>query len=266
MTLKVGLIQLTSRDDIAMNLATCERLARLAHAKGAKFILFPENFSFLGVEDQKVHQANGIATTTENFLKALSRDLKVWVLGGGYATPSPQAHAVYNQSALVNQQGQIVAQYQKIHLFDVDLPQVSLHESKTVARGSDVVVTTVDDWNVGLSICYDVRFPELYRAQRGLGAQILTVPSAFTKPTGLAHWHTLLRARAIENQCYVLAPAQTGSHVANRASFGHSLIVDPWGEVLADAGEAEGFVVVDLNLNRVEDVRRSMPVWQHKRL
>lgn len=266
MTLKVALMQLNSVDDLERNFKTCEALAEGAKAEGAQFLLFPENFSFLGSEEQKIKIAEQIENQSRDFLKDLAQRLHVWVLGGGFAVRSSAVNKVYNQSQLVNPLGQTVAEYQKIHLFDVDLPQVQLHESNTVVPGKNCVTASLNEWIVGLSICYDVRFPELYRTLTTHGAHILTVPSAFTVPTGRAHWHTLLRARAIENQCYVLAPAQTGMHSKTRSSYGHSLIVDPWGEILKDAGEDVGYVVCDLDWSTLSTVRQNMPVLKHRRL
>jgi len=265
-SLRVSLIQICSNDHLLQNLKTCRELIVQAKQAGAEFVLLPENFSFLGHEDEKLKNAALIQQESESFLTNLSRELGVWILGGGYAAISPDEQKVYNQSMLVNPQGESVAMYQKIHLFDADLPQGKWHESKRVKSGNNVTVAKLKDWVVGLSICYDVRFPELYRQLTNQGAQILTVPAAFTVPTGQAHWHTLLRARAIENQCYVLAPAQTGEHSKTRASFGHSLIVDPWGEIVCDAGIAEGFVIADLGYERLQTVRQNMPVLVHKKL
>ena len=264
MNLKIALLQMSSQNSLHENFKSCEKLATQAKADGAEWVLLPENFSFLGNEDEKIKHAAQIEFETKSFLKTLSSDLGIWVLGGGFAVQSPETQKVFNQSALVNPNGQTVAEYQKIHLFDIDLPQLKLQESKTVIAGKDLVTVALRNWTVGFSICYDVRFPELYRALTSQGANILTVPAAFTVPTGLAHWHTLLRARAIENQCYVLAPAQTGRHSATRESFGHSLVIDPWGGILADAGEEVGYVMVDLDWQRLCEVRKNMPVLTHK--
>lgn len=266
MNLKVALLQVQSQNNLEHNFKSCEVLAKSAKADGAEFLLLPENFSFLGNEDEKIRLSAEIETQTQEFLKNLATDLDLWVLGGGFAVASRVSHKVYNQASLVNPKGQTVAAYQKIHLFDVALPQVQLQESKNTTPGESLITAALREWTVGLSICYDVRFPELYRALSHQGANILTVPAAFTVPTGAAHWHTLLRARAIENQCYVLAPAQTGQHSATRASFGHSLVIDPWGDILADAGEEVGYVMADLDWQRLQDVRKNMPVLAHKRL
>ena len=258
---------MSSTEDISENLRQCRALADAAQAQGVQFLLYPENFSFLGREDEKLARHAEIATQTEAFLANTARALGLFVLGGGYAAASSVTGKVFNRSALVAPDGSTVATYDKIHLFDAQIPdQVDLQESRAVCAGKKTVTAAVAEWNVGLSICYDVRFPELYQQLRKSGAEILTVPAAFTVPTGRAHWHTLLKARAIENQCFVLAPAQVGKHSATRASYGHTLVIDPWGEVLADGGETCGLIVADLDKTRLLAVREQMPVWQHKRL
>jgi predicted amidohydrolase len=173
---------------------------------------------------------------------------------------------VYNTAVVVDRDGELCGVYRKIHLFDVDLPEQRLVESKGVAPGDDVVAVETAAGCLGMSVCYDVRFPELYRRLAEAGAQVILVPSAFTVPTGSDHWEVLLRARAIENQAFVLAPAQHGVHNARRRSYGRSLIVDPWGLVLAVASDGEGIALAELDFERLEDVRRKLPALRHRRL
>lgn len=258
--MKVAAVQVCSTEDISRNLEACLYWIQNAKSQGAEFVLLPENFSFLGREDEKSKRVQEIQTTSEEFLKNTAKQEQIFLLGGGYAAVTGDKK-VFNQAALYNPHGELVEEYQKIHLFDVAIPgKAEFLESETVQPGKDLVVADVHEFKVGLSICFDLRFGDLYREQVKIGANVLTVPAAFTQPTGEAHWHTLLRARAIENQCYVIAPAQTGTHSKTRASFGHALIVDPWGAVLADAGTEPGVALSDISLQMVEKVRLEMPL------
>ena len=195
----------------------------------------------------------------------LAAGLGVYVLAGSIYEPSPVAGRVYNTSALFGPDGELLAAYRKIHLFDVVAGTVAYRESDDVAAGADVVTAAVDGVTVGLSVCYDLRFPELYRSLALRGAEILLVPSAFTAYTGAAHWEILLRARAVENGCFVVAPAQVGEHLPGRDCWGHSMIVDPWGIVLAELGEGEGVCVADLDLGRLAEVRAQIPPLDNRR-
>jgi predicted amidohydrolase len=196
----------------------------------------------------------------------MAQEQHVYALLGSIPHPIPNSKKVYNESILIGPDGNVIATYRKMHLFDATLPDgQELNESRFVEPGRDVVVVGVDGAKVGLSICYDLRFPELYRALVLAGAEIITVPSAFTVPTGRAHWEVLLRARAIENQVFVLAPAQTGQHSASRSSYGHSLVIDPWGRIVVSAGEEETILTATLDLGEVRLVRERMPSLQHCR-
>jgi deaminated glutathione amidase len=259
-------VQMNSLPDLDKNLAQAEELIDLAVKRGAELIGLPENFSFLGDEDAKLAQAATIATQSEKFLKTMAQRFQVMILGGGYPAPAGDGK-VYNTALLVAPNGQEVARYEKAHLFDVLIPDgVTYQESATVVAGSKLpaLYASPDLGKIGLSVCYDVRFPELYRSLSQQGADLMFVPAAFTAYTGKDHWQVLLQARAIENTCYVIAPAQTGRHNAIRQSHGHALVVDPWGTVLADAGEAIGVAIAEINPARLEQVRRQMPSLKHR--
>jgi deaminated glutathione amidase len=186
---------------------------------------------------------------------------------GGFPEKSPEPGHIYNTSVLLGPEGTVLAAYRKIHLFDVDLPGgARFRESDAVTAGSEAVLATCPFGAIGLSVCYDLRFPELYRQLTARGARILTVPSAFTAETGKDHWHVLLRARAIENQAFVIAPAQFGAHGGKRASYGHAVVIDPWGVILAEVGNHEGIAVADLDLAYQDQVRRALPCLQHRRV
>lgn len=262
-TLRAGLVQMTSGGDLAANLATAEALIREAHAAGAEFILTPEVTPLL-VHERSVLLANVRSEADDLGLahfRALAAELHVWLLVGSIALKGPGDKLV-NRSFLLGPDGAIAARYDKIHMFDVELGDGRVYrESATYAGGERAVIAAMPFGKVGLSVCYDLRFPGLYRRYAQAGAAILTVPSAFTKWTGAAHWHVLLRARAIETGAFVLAPAQVGDHGGGRLTYGHSLIVDPWGEVLADGGDQPGIVVADLDLAAVAAARSKIPAY-----
>lgn len=259
-------VQMNSLPDLHKNLAQAEELIELAVKRGAELVGLPENFSFLGDEEAKMQQAETIAEASEKFLKTMAQRFQVTLVGGGYPVPAKDGK-VYNTALLVDQNGQEVARYEKAHLFDVLIPDgVTYQESATVLAGQKLPRPHAFDdlGRIGLSVCYDVRFPELYRHMSQQGADVLFVPAAFTAYTGKDHWQVLLQARAIENTCYVIAPAQTGRHNSIRQSHGHALIVDPWGTVLADAGEAIGVAIAEINPARLDQVRRQMPSLKHR--
>ena len=259
-------VQLTSTSDLIANLDQAAALISEAAARDATLIALPENFSYLGPEDEKLRRADEITEHSEAFLKEQARSHHVFLLGGGHPTPSPSGKT-YNRSVLVGPDGEVKAQYDKIHLFDVDLPNLSLRESDTVEPGLKLVHVHDDTLGcVGLSICYDIRFPELYRFLAAGGADVLFVPAAFTAFTGKDHWQILLRARAIENTSYVIAPAQCGHHFGKRESYGHAMIVDPWGHVLSDAGSEPGIAIAEISPKRIEDVRMTIPSFRHRKL
>lgn len=259
-------IQMTSTPDLQKNLAQAEELIDLAVRRGAELVSLPENFSFLGEEKDKLVQAEAIALESEKFLKTMAQRFQVTLLGGGFPVPV-DSNKVYNTAVLIDPSGAELARYQKVHLFDVDLPDGNTYrESSTVMAGSQLppVYASPTLGKIGLSVCYDVRFPELYRHLSYKGAEVMFVPAAFTAFTGKDHWQILLQARAIENTCYVIAPAQTGRHYAMRQTHGHAMIIDPWGAILADAGDAPGVAIAEIAPSRLEQVRRQMPSLQHR--
>ena len=267
MTLTVACIQNRAGPDVAANIAETAALARQAAGKGAQLVALPEYFSALSSEGPKLTMP-AFAEADHPALpafSALSRDLGIWSLLGSLPI-AVEGGKVANRGYLIDPRGGIAARYDKVHLFDVDLPSGERYrESATIAPGSDAVLGDTPWGKVGMTICYDLRFPQLFRSLAQAGASILTVPAAFTKTTGEAHWHVLLRARAIENGCFVIAPCQCGTHQGGGTSFGHSLIVDPWGEVLADGGEAPGLVLAELDLDQVAKVRAMVPSLTHDR-
>lgn len=261
-------IQMTSKPDLDKNLREAEDLIELAVHRGAELVCLPENFAFLGKENDKIALAPEIAKKTQNFLKKMAQRFQVTILGGGYPVPVPEEPTkAYNKATLVAPDGTELTHYNKAHLFDVNLPDGNTYqESKTVMNSQKLpdVYPSEELGNLGLSICYDVRFPELYRHLAAKGADILFVPAAFTAYTGKDHWQVLLQARAIENTCYVIAPAQTGNHYERRFSHGHAMIIDPWGTVIADAGEAPGMAIAEITPEKLAQVRRQMPSLQHR--
>ncbi|MEX1011615.1 MAG: carbon-nitrogen hydrolase family protein [Balneolaceae bacterium] len=261
-------IQLNSQPDIENNLDSARKWVRNAAREGAVFIGLPEHFAWLGDENGRLELAGEISDHAETVLAEWAREFGVYLLGGGYPVPSKSGR-VFNRASLFNPSGEKVLEYNKMHLFDVELSREERYlESGVVEAGSDVppVYDAGRLARIGLSICYDVRFPEFYRKLAADGAELLTVPSAFTRPTGRAHWEVLLRARAIENTSFVLAPAQTGRHGKNRYTYGHSLIIDPWGAILADGGEEPGMITAEIDLNRLEKVRKKLPSLKHRQL
>ncbi len=259
-------IQMNSLPDLQKNLMQAEELIDLAVRRGAELVGLPENFSFLGDEEAKLAQAETIAQESEKFLKTMAQRFQVSILGGGFPMPVGNGK-VYNTALLVGPSGEELARYEKVHLFDVNLPDGNTYrESGTVVAGLKMppIYPSKELGNLGLSVCYDVRFPELYRHLSQMGAEVLFVPAAFTAYTGKDHWQVLLQARAIENTCYIIAPAQTGRHNALRQSHGHAMILDPWGVILADAGEKPGVAIAAIEPTRLEQVRRQMPSLQHR--
>lgn len=264
---KAACVQLRSSDDIAENIRAASILIREAKAQGADFIATPENTTLMapdgGARVEKSFAEN--ADPALPAFRALAEELGIWLLLGSLAIKVSKTKTA-NRSFLIDPKGKIAARYDKIHLFDVDLPSGETYrESNTVADGERAVLAETPWGRIGLSICYDLRFPQLYRALAKAGAFMLTVPSAFTETTGKAHWHTLLRARAIENGAFVIAPAQGGTHANGRKTYGHSLIVAPWGEVLAEAGTEPGIIVAEIDPARVADARSRVPNLQHDR-
>ncbi|MGA0198128.1 MAG: carbon-nitrogen hydrolase family protein [Prochlorotrichaceae cyanobacterium] len=258
-------VQMTSLPDVDKNFAQAEEWIDLAVRRGAELIGLPENFSFMGNEAEKLRQASTLAQASEKFLKTIAQRYQITLLGGGF--PVPVGEQTHNTALLVGPDGQELARYEKIHLFDVNLPDGNTYqESRTVSAGASLppVYASPIFGNLGLSICYDVRFPELYRHLSKANAEVLFVPAAFTAYTGKDHWQVLLQARAIENTAYLIAPAQTGTHYDRRQTNGHALIIDPWGLVLADAGDQPGLAIAPIEPTRLAQVRQQMPALKHR--
>jgi predicted amidohydrolase len=260
-------VQVTSGREIAANVARAGRLVKQARAAGADFILLPEIVNIM--EPKGSLLVEKLARSKDGGLKAfraLAAETGAWLLAGSLVVAGAAKGKLANRSFLIDPKGRIKARYDKIHMFDVELAGgESYRESKTYAPGKKAVTARLPWGRLGMTVCYDMRFPHLYRALAQAGADYISVPSAFTRPTGRAHWHVLLRARAIETGCFVFAPAQTGEHEGGRKTFGHSLIVDPWGEVLADGGEEEGFVAARIDPARVIEARKQIPSLRHDR-
>ncbi len=268
--LRVAAVQLNSGEDVAANLATCARLVEQAARAGARLVVLPENFAFMGTEKAKRQLAESLEGEPGPIRRALSHWAEahsVHVVAGGWPLRSDNPARPYNGATLFSPEGRAVATYRKLHLFDVELPSGKQYrESEGVTPGSEVVCVDVDGFRVGLSICYDLRFPELYRTLVDRGAEVLCIPAAFTAETGRAHWEILCRARAIESQCYVIAPGQTGTHLGDRHTFGHSLLLDPWGSVLASAAEGEAVLIGEVSRAELTAIRQRLPALRHRRL
>jgi deaminated glutathione amidase len=264
--LRVALVQLNSGSDKNANLAKIDHFVDEAAATGARLVALPEYVTYLGPKEGFAEAAEPIpGPTTERFAD-LARRHGIYLLGGSIHEQSGTPDKYFNTSTLFDPSGELVAAYRKIHLFDVHIGDtVVAAESERIEAGEEQVTAEVDGHTVGFSICYDLRFPELYRALAVAGAEILFVPAAFTLYTGKDHWHLLLRARAVENQCFVLAPGQVGPHEPNARSYGHSLVVDPWGTVLADAPDREAVVVADLDFSDLRRVREELPSLANRR-
>ena len=261
MSFRLACVQTSSTDDMAANLAVATRLVHESADQGADFIALPEVFSLIQPDRSKL-VADAISEEDHPAL-AVSRDMAketgVWILAGTLSVLADEQR-VANRSLLLNPDGEIVGRYDKIHMFDVDLGEGETYrESDTYRPGADTCIAPLPWGNLGMTVCYDLRFPQLYRSLAQAGADFLSVPSAFTRPTGQAHWSVLLRARAIETGCFVFAPAQCGDHGGGRRTYGHSLIVDPWGEIIAEAGEEIGITIADIDPGKVAEARASIP-------
>lgn len=263
-------VQLRSTSDEAANWRQVEGLVERAASYGARFVATPENTNFLGPHAEKVHRAESLTGATIGRFAELAARRGIHLLLGSFNEAADEPRRCFNTSVLFGPDGAVLATYRKIHLFDVDVPGgVTFRESETVAPGDAVVTADTGLGRLGLTICYDLRFAELYRRLAAEGATLLTVPSAFTLATGKDHWAALLRARAIETQCWLIAPAQVGSHDDEglKESYGHAAIVDPWGVMVADAGAAgPGLALAEIDPARVAAVRRAIPVADHRRL
>jgi deaminated glutathione amidase len=263
--IRAAAIQLNSTGDRDRNIERAERLVRRAASDGAQLIGLPEKWSLLGDAETILGGAEPIDGPTVVAARSWSRELGIHLLAGSYAERVPGQEKASNTSLLIDPEGEIVAVYRKIHMFDTDIEGVAYRESAHEEPGEEIVLGDVGGVQLGLTVCYDVRFPELYRILAVRGARIIAIPSAFTAPTGRAHWEILVRARAIENLLFILAPGQVGEAPPQYDSYGHSLIVDPWGEVLAEAPDGEGFIAADLDLERQERIRTELPSLANRR-
>ena len=266
-----AVIQLCSRQDVADNLRRAAALVAEAAGRGAGLVVLPENFGYIHSLREKLDLAEPLSQEQPGPMVAAmitaAREHGVYLLIGGTPTRGPDPEHFYTTSILLDPAGTILASYRKMHLFDVKIPRGAMFtESDWVAPGADPVVADLPGFKLGLSICYDLRFPELYRRLVELGATVLAVPAAFTLHTGKDHWLPLLRARAIENQCYVLAAGQHGHHTEERTSYGKSCIIDPWGVVVAQASDQDGVALAELDLDYLERVRRELPCLSHRRV
>lgn len=258
--------QLTTTEDAEASVASAEAVVGEAAAAGARFVALPENVSFMGPERAKLELAEPIDGPTFARLAQCAARHDVFLLAGTLPERGPSEERAYNTCVLFGPDGRTLAVYRKIHLFDVALGEGATHvESRTVEAGSAPTLATCALGKIGMTVCYDLRFPDLYRTYFRAGAEVLTVPSAFTVPTGRDHWEVLLRARAIENQAYVIAPAQVGKNAEKRQTYGRSMIIDPWGTVLAQCPDEIGFALATIDLERVRTLRERLPCRDHER-
>jgi deaminated glutathione amidase len=262
-------LQMNSSDIINDNLATAARLLKQAADQNAQLVVLPENFALMR-KDREQPLANKEyfgAGKIQDFLKEQADQHKMWIIGGTIPLASEDSDKIYAASLVFNDKGNCVARYDKMHLFDVNLGgNEEYQESYLIEYGKAPMVIDTPIGRVGLAVCYDVRFPELFRHMQKEGAEIFTLPTAFTVPTGIAHWEVLTRSRAIENLCYFIASCQTGTHSNGRATYGHSEIIDPWGRILSTLAESEGVITAEINLKYLYELREKMPVFKHRRL
>ncbi|OGA41212.1 MAG: amidohydrolase [Betaproteobacteria bacterium RIFCSPLOWO2_12_FULL_62_13] len=264
---QVACLQLNSGNDLKANLAAVRSMAREAAGNGAQFVLTPEYALMMDgsgrVMRERALAADGAPALGE--LQSLVRELKVWFLAGSLTVRTDEER-IANRSFLISAEGDVVATYDKIHMFDVTLPDGKVIRESSAYRPGDRAVVAGMPWGrLGMTVCYDLRFPGLFRALAKAGAQFIAVPSSFQRQTGKSHWHTLLKARAIENECFIFAPAMCGDHPGNRQTYGHTLIIDPWGEILAEGGDAPEIVYADVDPARAAKVRAMMPSLEHDR-
>lgn len=260
-----AVVQLRSTEDIPGNLDAAEEQIRAAGAMGARLVCVPENFAFLRIDHATPQPYIGLEHAIVDRMRRLAAELHVDLILGSVPEPSGTSAKVHNTSVYIDSQGEILATYKKLHLFDIDIPgRVTLRESDTITPGADTCLVKSLLGPIGLSICYDLRFPELYRRLAAEGARVLTVPAAFTLHTGKDHWLPLLRARAIENQAYVLAPGQAGHHGGKRHSYGKSVIIDPWGIPLAMAADGVGVAIARIDYDQQDQIREGLPCASHR--
>ena len=264
---RIACLQMNSGNEFVANLSVFSAMAREAAAAGAKFILSPEYFLMMDGTGRVMREAalDEQGEPAVSALTALARELSVWLLAGSITLKAGDGR-MFNRSLLISSEGRVVATYDKIHMFDVTLPDGKVIRESSAYRPGEKAVLTETPWGkLGMTVCYDLRFPGLFRALAQAGAELITVPSSFQRQTGKAHWHTLVRARAIENECFLIAPAMCGDHPGNRQSFGHTLVIDPWGEVLAEGGESPEIVYAEIAPRRVAKVRSMIPSLDHDR-
>jgi predicted amidohydrolase len=271
--LTVAAIQLSSQDDVASNLGQCQKWVERAAQAGATFVVLPENFAFFGADEARLRLAEPLlasgtqAAPIQRALAQWARELGITLVGGGMPTVSGDPARPFNTAVVFGPEGRLLAHYHKVHLFDVALADgTTLSESAKTAPGKALSTVGVQGFEVGLSICYDVRFPELYRGLIDAGAEVLVVPAAFTLHTGKDHWTPLLQARAIESQAWLIAAAQWGQHPGGRRCYGHSMVIDPWGAIVAQSPDRPGFVIATIDHDYQKQVRESLPSLQHRRL
>lgn len=267
--LRIAAIQMNSGDAVATNLRRARRYLAAASAEGAKLAVLPENFAFMGQRDAErvaLAEPDG-AGPLQGFLAGVAAELGLWIVGGTLPVASEDARRPYAACCVYDARGQRVARYDKLHLFDVRLPQSNeaYRESRSTMPGAGPVMLETPWGRLGVAVCYDLRFPELFRWMAGEGMDLLAIPAAFTRRTGAAHWEPLLRARAIENLCYVAAAAQTGTHPGGRQTWGRSLVVDPWGGIMAAAGSRPGLVMATIDTAQLRKLRQQFPVLEHRR-
>jgi deaminated glutathione amidase len=263
--MRAAAIQLNSNQEKDRNLAIADRLVRAAAADRAELLVLPEKFNVLGSPADLHAGAEPVPGPTTQWACALARELGVWLVAGSIVERVEGEDKLRNTSVLIDPHGELRAGYRKIHMFDVEVGGVTYRESDAEAPGDDVVVADAGGLELGMAVCYDLRFPELFRIMAVRGARAFSLPSAFTVPTGRAHWETLVRARAIENQAFVIAAGQIGRHPPDHESYGHSMIVDPWGVVLAQAPDEQCFVAADLDLDAQREVREKLPSLANRR-
>lgn len=267
MSFKAACIQTTATPDLRHDMSVLERMIREAASQGASFVATPEYCAGLDTKDGKMFPVAHVEEEHPALpvMQGLARELNIWLLIGSIGVKAPDGR-IFNRSFMLSPEGAIATRYDKVHLFDIDLGEGrSYRESATIAPGARGVVSPCVEGMIGLSICYDIRFPHLYRAYAKAGAAMLAAPAAFTKVTGEAHWHVLQRARAIENGAYVISPGQCGTLAGGAQCYGHSLIVDPWGRVLADGGDGPGIIMAEIDLGLVEQTRGRIPSLTHDR-
>lgn len=267
-TLRAACVQITGKPRVEDNIALIDPMIREAAAQGADLVCLPEICNL--VQKNREEQQKQVRTEAEDpalaAFRALAKELGIWIHAGSLAIRPEEGDRLANRGFLIAPDGTIRAKYDKIHMFDVDLENAeSYRESFSYRPGEQAVLAQTPWGGYGMGVCYDVRFPALFRDLAGAGAKVLTMPACFTQPTGKAHWHVLLRARAIENGCFVIAAAQCGEHEDGRKTYGHSLIIDPWGDVLADAGPDQGIILADLDMARVDEVRGMVPSLKNGR-